>query len=115
MKIGQYNRLHVARRVDFGVYLSDENGAEVLLPAKYVTPGLGIGDEIEVFVYNDSEDRPVATTEKPAASVGEFAFLKVNAVNKTGAFLDWGLEKDLFLPFKQNEDRRRISGICLSG
>ena len=74
MKIGQYNRLHVARRVDFGVYLSDENGAEVLLPAKYVTPGLGIGDEIEVFVYNDSEDRPVATTEKPAASVGEFAF-----------------------------------------
>lgn len=111
MKIGQYNRLHIAHRVDFGVYLSDENGAEVLLPAKYVIPGLGIGDEIEVFVYNDSEDRPVATTEKPAASVGEFAFLKVNAVNKTGAFLDWGLQKDLLVPYSNQKVRMRTGGV----
>lgn len=107
MKIGQYNRLKVARHTDFGVYLSDENGVEVLLPSRYVSAPLQVGEEIEVFVYNDSEDRPVATTERPYATVGEFAFLTVKATNSVGAFLDWGLMKDLLVPYSNQKARMR--------
>ena len=105
MKIGNRNKLTVSRHTDFGVYLAEDKGVEVLLPARYVKENLCEGDEIEVFVYNDSEDRPVATTEVPCAEVGEFAYRTVKAVNKFGAFLDWGLMKDLLVPFNQQKDR----------
>lgn len=111
MKIGQYNTLKVARIVDFGLYLADDAGAEVLLPARYIDSVPAVGDEMEVFVYRDSEDRPVATTEHPFATVGEVAFLQVAAVNNVGAFLDWGLPKELLVPFREQHSRMRQGGI----
>ena len=100
MNIGQYNQLRINRMVDFGAYLIDDNTHEVLLPKRYLTPEMKVGDMINVFVYNDSENRPVATTEEPHAVVGDFALMRVKAVNKVGAFLDWGLTaKDLLVPF----------------
>ncbi len=100
MNIGQYNQLRINRLVDFGAYLIDDDTHEVLLPKRYLTPEMKVGDEIRVFVYNDSENRPVATTEEPHAVVGDFALMRVKAVNKVGAFLDWGLvAKDLLVPF----------------
>lgn len=107
MNIGKYNILKVARHADFGVYLVDQDGHEVLLPARYIDRQLEVGEELEVFVYNDSEDRPVATTERPVATVGEFAFLPVKALSKFGAFLDWGLLKDLLVPFNQQRERMK--------
>lgn len=106
MNIGQYNILKVAREVDFGLYLADPEGNEVLLPKRYLTDGMTIGEELEVFVYNDSEGRPVATTERPHAVVGQFALMRVNAVNAVGAFLDWGLvAKELLVPFREQRVR----------
>lgn len=94
--------LKVNRFVDFGCYLGDEDGREVLLPKRYLTGNEQEGDEMEVFVYNDSENRPVATTEKPLAVVGDFALMRVKAVNSVGAFLEWGLSaKDLLVPFRE--------------
>ena len=102
MKIGEYNLLRINRTVDFGAYLIDDDTHEVLLPKRYLTPEMKVGDEIKVFVYNDSENRPVATTEVPHAVVGDFALMRVKAVNKVGAFLDWGLTaKDLLVPFSE--------------
>ena len=102
MKIGEYNKLRINRMVDFGAYLIDEDTHEVLLPKRYLTPEMKVGDTIKVFVYNDSENRPVATTETPHAVVGDFALMRVKAVNKVGAFLDWGLTaKDLLVPFSE--------------
>lgn len=108
-EIGKNNLLTVARREEYGLYLKDENGDEILLPNRYVTDDMAIGDEIEVFVYTDSEDRPVATTEKPFAQVGDFALLRVKSVNSVGAFLDWGLMKDLLVPFREQKVRM-VSG-----
>ena len=100
MKIGEYNTLRINRMVDFGAYLIDDDTHEVLMPKRYLTPEMQVGDSIRVFVYNDSENRPVATTEEPRAVVGDFALMRVKAVNKVGAFLDWGLTaKDLLCPF----------------
>ncbi len=100
MKIGEYNELRINRMVDFGAYLIDEDIHEVLLPKRYLTPDMQVGNNIRVFVYNDSENRPVATTEQPHAVVGDFALMRVKAVNQVGAFLDWGLvAKDLLVPF----------------
>ena len=102
MNIGEYNELRINRMVDFGAYLIDEDTHEVLLPKRYLTPDMKLGDIIRVFVYNDSENRPVATTEVPHAVVGDFALMRVKAVNKVGAFLDWGLTaKDLLVPFSE--------------
>ena len=101
VKLGKYNTLKVARIVDFGVYLEGDNGNEILLPARYIEKPLHPGDEIRVFVYRDNENRPIATTEHPYAEVGEFAFLQVTDVNKYGAFLDWGLMKQLLVPFSE--------------
>ena len=101
--IGNYNKLKIARFVDFGAYLKGDNDVEILLPRKYLDEEMAIGDEIEVFVYTDSEDRLIATTERPYAIVNQFAFLQVTAVNKVGAFLDWGLSKDLLVPFSQQK------------
>ncbi len=102
LQLGEIQTLRIARRVDFGVYLSEEEGTEeVLLPGKYIPEGSQIGDTVEVFVYRDSEDRMIATTLTPKLKVGQTARLKVVQVGKVGAFLDWGLEKDLFLPYRQ--------------
>lgn len=97
--IGKTYSLKAIKKLDFGVYLDAENLYEVLLPKRYVPRDLEMGDEIEVFLYLDSEDRPVATTEIPKVQLGEFAYLSVVDINNTGAFLDWGLIKDLFVPF----------------
>ena len=104
MKVGQIQTLKVARISDFGLYLSDEEGQEVLLPNRFVSLKNAIGDEIEVFVYHDSEDRLVATTDKPLITEGRAAYLKVVDKNMHGAFLDWGLKgKDLFLPNRNQQ------------
>ena len=101
ISIGKHCRLKVARTVDMGVYLDAKNLGEILLPGKYVDDDVEVGDSINVFLYFDSEDRPVATTETPFASVGEFAYLRALSISKYGAFLDWGLEKDLLVPFSE--------------
>jgi len=98
LELGKSNTLEVRRLSQIGAYLGSEIG-EILLPNKYLTDGLRAGDTVNVFVYLDSEDRLVATTETPKAQVGEFALLQVKQVTKVGAFLDWGLEKDLLVPF----------------
>ena len=97
--IGRFNRLQVLRAVDFGVYLDGGDLGDILLPRRYVPAHCAVGDNVHVFVYVDSEDRLVATTDTPRVQVGECAFLKVVAVNAVGAFLDWGLPKDLLVPF----------------
>ncbi|MDE6086426.1 MAG: GntR family transcriptional regulator [Muribaculaceae bacterium] len=111
--IGRYNTLRVARHVDFGIYLSDGQGNEVLLPARYLPEDLpAINDNLEVFVYRDTEDRPIATTLHPYATVGEVAFLQVAETNAVGAFLDWGLDgKDLLVPFREQKSRMLRGGI----
>lgn len=115
IKLGKYQKLEISRIVEFGVYLREPGteSPEVLLPARYVPENPMVGDAVEVFVYKDSEDRPVATTEKPFATVGEFAYLEVNAVNDVGAFMDWGLPKDLLVPFREQKVRMRRGGIYL--
>ena len=99
--IGKLCKLEVVRAVEFGFYLDAKNLGEVLLPLKYAPSDLVEGDSIEVFLYLDSEDRPVATTQKPKAQVGEFAYLKVVDNTKVGAFLDLGLDKDVLVPFSE--------------
>lgn len=101
MQIGGQNTLNVLRHTSAGAFLGDESGGEVLLPNKYVPEDLKVGEDISVFVYTDSEDRPVATTLTPKIRLNEFAFLQVKAVNEIGAFMDWGLEKDLLVPFRE--------------
>ncbi len=103
MRLGEYQTLTIIKKVEFGVYLAEHEGDErrVLLPAKQVPEGSKCGDTIEVFLYKDSKDRLIATTNKPALTLGGLAVLRVAEVGKIGAFLDWGLEKDLFLPYKE--------------
>ncbi len=107
--IGKTNHLRVVKEVDFGVYLDGgEQYGEILLPIRYVPKHTKVGDTLEVFIYYDSEDRIIATTETPYAQVGEFAFLEVVDVNKTGAFLNWGLSKDLLLPYDEQTHRPEV-------
>lgn len=108
VSLGCYNTLKVVRKVDFGVYLDGGVDGDILMPQKYVPINAEIGDEIEAFVYADSEDRLVATTEKPLAIVGQFAYLKVNSVTRFGAFLDWGLTKDLLVPYGEQRSRMQV-------
>ena len=103
LRLGDYNTLRIVKTVDFGLYLDGGEEGEILLPQRYVTNDMHIGDEIEVFLYLDQEERPVATTERPYAKVGEFAYLEVAWVNQFGAFLKWGLMKDLFCPFREQK------------
>jgi hypothetical protein len=104
--LGNYNTLKVLRRTEPGIYLEgDEKTGDILLPQRYVTPQMHIGEEIEVFVYLDQYERLVATTEHPLAKVGEFACLEVAWTNQYGAFLRWGLMKDLFCPFREQKQR----------
>lgn len=104
IKLGEKQKLTVVKQVEFGVYLApsvDEVQEKVLLPVKQVPENVQIGDELEVFLYKDSKDRLIATTKEPKLVMGQIAELTVSQVNKFGAFLDWGLEKDLMLPYKQ--------------
>ena len=105
LELGKKQRLKVVKKVDFGVYLAEEDGDKkedrVLLPAKQVPEGAGPGTELEVFLYKDSSDRLIATTREPRLTLGETALLTVAEVGRIGAFLDWGLEKDLLLPYRE--------------
>lgn len=103
LKLGEKQTLVIVKKVEFGVYLAMKEALEdkVLLPAKQVPAGAKVGDEVEVFLYRDSSDRLIATTRTPKLIMGQVALLTVVQIGKVGAFLDWGLEKDLFLPFKQ--------------
>lgn len=110
--VGRYNTLKVSRKVDFGFYLEDGDEG-ILLPTRFVPKGLRIGDEINVFVYHDSDNRLIATTQKAKACVGEIAKMKAVAVTRQGAFLDWGLMKDLFVPASKQLGGMREGGEYL--
>ncbi len=103
IQLGKTNTLTILRDTPPGMYLSDGGDEVVLLPAKFIEPEFKVNDQIDVFIYKDSEDRLIATRYKPYVEINEFAFLNVSAVNQVGAFLDWGLEKDLFVPFKEQK------------
>jgi predicted RNA-binding protein (virulence factor B family) len=106
VNVGQYNTLRVVKEVDFGLYL-DGGDDEILLPKRYVPEGLQPDDEITVFIYHDNEGRLIATTARPIATVGEIAMMEVADANSTGAFLKWGVMKDVFVPISQQEQRMR--------
>lgn len=103
IELGKYNQLEVVKEVDFGVYLNGGEEGEILLPKRYVPEGCKPGDVLNVFIYLDNEERLIATTLQPLVQVGEFACLEVAWVNEFGAFLDWGLMKDLFVPFREQK------------
>ena len=103
IEIGKFQTLKVINMESFGIYLGENEKEKVLLPQKQVPAGTEVGDELEVFIYKDSQDRLIATTSKPKITLDTLAVLEVKEVTKIGAFLDWGLEKDLFLPFKEQE------------
>ena len=109
IEIGRTQSLEVLRRVPMGIFLGDPDDPEgaVLLPRRWVPSGVELGDVLDVFVYTDSEDRPIATTDRPIGEVGDFATLEVVSANRSGVFLDWGLPKDLLLPFKHQLGRAR--------
>ena len=103
IRLGKRNQLTVLREVDFGVYLDGGDIGDILLPKRYVPANCKVGDIVDVFLYLDSEERLIATTQHPLVEVGQFAFLEVKWTNQFGAFLDWGLMKDLFCPFKEQK------------
>lgn len=115
LELGRKQRLNVVKLVEFGVYLAKKGEEEekVLLPAKQVPEGTKQGDELEVFLYKDSKDRLISTIKKPMLEVGELGLLRVIETGKIGAFLDWGLEKDLLLPFKEQTKRVKGGDECL--
>ncbi|WP_313344454.1 S1-like domain-containing RNA-binding protein [Sedimentibacter sp.] len=119
IKLGEMQELTVAQKKDFGVYLkSSENEKsedKVLLPIKQVPANIEIGDKINVFVYRDSDDKIIATVKKPKLIIGEIAYLKVVQITRIGAFMNWGLEKDLFLPFKEQIGEIKLNGEYLVG
>ena len=103
VEIGKYNILKIVKDLDFGVYLDGGDDLEILLPARYVPRNVKPGDEVEVFIYHDNEGRIIATTAKPLAVVGEFQWMECKSVNDMGAFLEWGLMKDLLVPFREQK------------
>lgn len=105
--IGAYNSLRVKKEIDFGVYLAGDGDQEILLPLRFVPKGTKIGDELKVFLYHDSENRIIATTQQPMGVVGDIVNLKVVSVTPQGAFMDWGLMKDLFVPLSQQQMKMR--------
>ena len=108
LKLGDYNTLRIKKRTDYGLYLDGGDEGNILLPNRYVTPDMHIGDNLEVFIYLDQDERTIATTEHPIAKVGEFAYLECAWTNEYGAFLKWGLMKDLFCPFREQKKRMEI-------
>ena len=113
-KLGRNVTLEIVKTSDFGVYLGTKED-KVLLPARQVPEGAGIGDAVDVFLYRDSQDRIIATTHEPKIRMGEVKALKVKDTGAIGAFLDWGLEKDLFLPFRQQTAKVKPGDECLVG
>lgn len=105
IQLGKQNKLQILRQVDFGMYLDGGEIGDILLPQRYIPKDAKVGDFIDVFLYLDMEERLVATTEKPLVQVNQFAFLEVKWINQFGAFLDWGLMKDLFCPFREQKMR----------
>lgn len=105
VQLGQYNTLSVLKMVEFGLYLDGGDGLEILMPKRYIPTEAKVGDELKVFVYQDSEARLIATNEHPYATVGQFAYLKINSVNQTGAFADWGTSKELLIPHREQAQR----------
>ena len=117
ISLGEMNTLKINRRVEFGVYVGDGQ-EEILLPAKYIPDNVGVGDSVEVFVYKDSEDRLIATNLKPFVQLNEFASLEVKDVSDFGVFMEWGLEKDLFIPYKEQATRmhkgeKHVVRLCI--
>ena len=104
INVGTYNELEVVKELEFGIYLR-EGDVEILMPTKWVPKGTKIGDFLNVFIFRDSDDRLIATTVKPFATADTFAFLEVKQVNNIGAFLDWGMDKDLLVPFREQPNR----------
>ena len=108
IKLGKFNQLEVVKKVDFGIYLDGGEEGEVLLPTRYVPEDCAVGDILNVFLYLDMEERLIATTLVPYVQVGEFAYLEVAWVNQYGAFLNWGLMKDLFVPFREQKMKMQV-------
>ncbi|MCK9208843.1 MAG: S1-like domain-containing RNA-binding protein [Salinivirgaceae bacterium] len=102
-QLGKYNELHVVKCLDFGVYLDGQELGEILLPTSQVPPNTKVGDGLEVFLYRDSEDRLIATSKEPFATIDQFAILRVVTVDKVGAWMDWGLDKHLLVPFREQK------------
>ncbi len=107
IELGNYNELEVLRDTSVGLFLGSKTGTEILLPNKYVPKAIEIGDQLVVFCYLDHEERPIATTLKPTVIRNKFGFLQVAEVNKIGAFMDWGLEKHLLVPFSEQRDKMK--------
>ncbi len=105
IEIGKINKLKIADKEDFGIYLNGEEFGKIFLPGRYVPENCKTGDVLEVFIYSDSEGGIAVTTQSPKAVVGDFAFLKVISVNQVGAFLDWGIQKDLLVPFSEQKQK----------
>ena len=112
IKVGEYNSLQVARAFDFGMYLGEGKDV-VLLPKRFIPPGVKVGDTLKVFVYHDSEDRLIATTQQPKGIIGDIVYLPVVSVTAQGAFMDWGLMKDLFVPKSKQITGMRVGGHYL--
>ena len=108
IELGKFNQLEIIKEVDFGLYLDGGEEGNILLPSRYVPYNYEIGQKIDVFIYLDNEERLVATTLMPYVQVGEFAYLQVSWVNQYGAFLDWGLMKDLFCPFREQKRKMEV-------
>lgn len=104
INVGAYNELEVVKQLDFGIYLKDGD-TEILMPTKWVPQDTKIGDKLNVFIFRDSDDRLIATTIEPYATANTFAFLEAKQVNQVGAFLDWGMDKDLLVPFREQSQR----------
>ena len=113
IKLGEINTLEILRETDHGVYLVDDEDNQVLLPNRYVPEGFKIWEKLDVFVYLDNEERPVATTDMPYIKRGEFSLLRCNQVTDYGAFLDWGLVKELFCPFSEQAFKMKPGGWYL--
>ncbi len=105
VQLGQYNSLTVLKYVEFGLYLDGGDGLEILMPKRYIPEGTKEGDELRVFVYQDSEARLIATNEHPYATVGQIGYLRINSVNQIGAFADWGTSKELLIPHREQTQR----------
>lgn len=113
LEIGKFNKLKVVKTVDFGLYLDGGDGTEILLPTRYVPPGAKVGDELTVFIYKDNEERLIATTDHPLGVVGEFQYMRVKELTTAGAFLDWGIMKDLFVPYREQMTEMRVGSYYL--
>lgn len=114
INLGVYNSLIVLRSAEQGLYLGDDSGESVLLPNKYIPEGAQIGDTLNVFIYNDSEDRIIATTLVPKVTLNHFACLEVVTVTGNGAFLDWGLAKDIFVPFNEQSKKLEVGQYTIA-